>query len=238
LVEFKKDLIYNYAQNQTKSLILESISAPTLAPRKKGLDTTQNMAPIVHQFANQADHLTLGKVAEIQASRNMVSKSTLKLQRHAAELKESLDKFKEAQNTSATSPTDFIKAMGGSATSAKALAISAFKDEFIQKYRANISELESIWSHFKERHADILGEGDLFIPNFADHENVTTESIEKCIENCNLLRERLQTVDWPESDALLTTTLELNTILMRFLHEIGREIANQNRTKINNQRAH
>ncbi len=217
---------------------MESISAPTLAPHKKKYDNTQNMAPIVHQFANQADHLTLGKVAQIQASRNTISKSTLQLQRYAAELREALDKFKEAQNTSASSSVDLIKTISGSASSSKALAISTFKNDFIQKYRANISELETIWNHFKERHSDILGDSDLFIPNFADHESVTTESIEKCIENCNLLRERLQTVDWPESDVLLTTTLELNTILMRFLHEIGREIANQNRTKINNQVRH
>ena len=209
---------------------IESISnsVPTLAPRKKKWeDPTQNMAPMVRDFATQADALTLGKIAEIQKSRTQVSKSTLELQRRVTSLKESLDKLKELEDK----PSSFFG-------NQKEKEIFAFKDEFIRSYRDNISELETIWGHFKERHSDIIGAGELFIPNFADHSNVTAQSIEKCIENCNLLKERIQAVDWPESDALLTTTLELNTILMRFLHEIGRELANASRSMVNNQRAH
>lgn len=188
--------------------------------RKKG-DPTQSLAPHVHGFATHADRMTFGRVAEIQETRTKISQATLTLQTKAQKLKERLDEYKTKRAE--------VWLPGTKETLAK---------EFLADFRTLTEDATDIWKQFGERHKDILEGKDLFIDNFTDHTKVTDEAVEKCIENLKTLRERIERVDWPESDALLTTTLELNIILLRFLHEIGRELANSTRTIVANQKAH
>ena len=185
----------------------------------------------VLSLSQTMDTQTVGKLKEVRDDRTQLSRAILTLKERAAHLKESSDRLKEIHER----PDDSWAAQKGLwGTANKTKELIQCKTDFIRDYQETGELARAIWQAYRERHADLASEVEAFIPDFTDVNQVTPELLQKAQDHFNLLRERLEKVDWPESDAMMQALFDMTTAMMRFIHEVGRQASEASRRTVDN----